>query len=336
VGVAWNDVPTVEDKDTYVRVYASSDRGGFYSDKFEHVTARLEVDGNGLMPVNVIPGGPFIDLGPRSSIDRQQANHTFNFRIPGNWCRGSATIDAKIIGINEIGGYQAVYQRRFWKWHPKKPYRVRYIRLGDGRPNGTGYTTSDADALRITFRMFDLLPSPPTDIGPAWLRTWWDSSAWPEDRSGLMHHLDDQHNCSLWESLWPWSDPCPSPDGAKWLGFYPDPVGDGWGITSSSSRNTAVVGLDKRAAAHEIGHTLCLQHVNMGCGSVWPDPSYRCDSDFGRKAFDVLPNAGLLDDVPFDPETLAPMQGTVYDVMTYACQKWVSRLTWLREKDLDT
>jgi hypothetical protein len=143
--------------------------------------------------------------------------------------------------------------------------------------------------------------------------------------STLLGHLDDQHDCSPSEWLLPWEDECPDADGAVWLGILP---GSGWGGMAQgyrsfdTSRNTAVALMNPENIAHELGHTLSLNHVNpnVTCGRA-PEGS-----------FDTLPDGGSIQaGDAFDPTAGQPISNTpLFDFMTYACYRWVSREQWLR------
>ncbi len=89
------------------------------------------------------------------------------------------------------------------------------------------------------------------------------------------------------------------------------------------SRNTVIAGPNQGQLAHELGHTLKLKHVNenMSCGMIPGGP------------FDDLPDGGkILRGDAFDPAKgkVVENYGFLYDFMTYACNKWVSRANWQR------
>jgi hypothetical protein len=164
-----NTVPTVEGKDTIVRVYAKADRGGWFFDSLPNMTASLSIDGtifapiNGASPGAMSGGSPFRGIG--SGISREPAGNSFNFRIPAAFAVGTKTIHVGVFGSDELG-FQTKSQNIPWTWHHKLAVRVRYIRV-----SYQGVLTSAYDAEDTAYRAFDVIPSPPTDIGPAWMAT---------------------------------------------------------------------------------------------------------------------------------------------------------------------
>src|SRR6185295_17917170 len=136
----------------------------------------------------------------------------------------------------------------------------------------------------------------------AWLTTWNTSADLTTDdgKSKLLDNLMDQHNCTFSEWLFPWEDDCPDDDGALWVAVVPANVGG----RARAGKNTCYAGwaqAGKAPAAHEIGHLLCLQHVNQWCGTgEHPDPSTSC-VPFEGKGYASLPIDGLIVHVIFDP-----------------------------------
>jgi hypothetical protein len=87
--------------------------------------------------------------------------------------------------------------------------------------------------------------------------------------------------------------------------------------------------MERISAAHEIGHLLGFQHVDISCGSLGisvPD-----SDDYYNPA-----NNGVLWDDPFDPflntSVLTPLSTTpnetVADFMSYFCRAWPSGESW--------
>lgn len=310
-----NQVVTVAGKDTIVRAFVSADRSDFNFNQLQHVTGDLVVDGQRLMPLN---NPPEVTAKSLVLIDRTQIGATLNFRIPAGWCRGTKSLLVTVWGRDECGVHYAE-SRRFWTWQDKAPLRVRWVRVRDGRPNSTtpGAILTDQEARARVLRAFDLLPTPATDIGPAWLAEWNTSQEWLDQskdggQSHLLHHLDEQHDCSVWEMLW---DDCPTPDGARWIGLCPDPSAGGM---ANVPGNTAVAGTNRVTIAHELGHTLGRHHVLDSCGINVPNGPY--DS--------LTADGGLLWDVAVEPDTLTIVARPTRDLMSYGCNRWTSADQW--------
>ena len=326
-----NTIPTVEAKDTIVRLYVTSDREWFGGNLVTQFTAALYVDGFKLAPINQCPpgsytgGNPYIDLRHRLTLNREDTNSTFNFRIPAALAAGTKTLAAVVTGSTELGPVWKNYSMP-WTWSPKQALKVRYVCV-----SYKGTLISDADARSTVVRAFDLLPSPPQDIAPAWLTTWNTGADLTTDdgKSTLLGHLMDQHNCTFSEWLFPWEDDCPDDDGALWVAVVPDNVGG----RARSGKNTCYAGwaqAGKEPAAHEIGHLLCLQHVNQWCGTgEHPDPSTSCVPLQG-KGYASLPIDGFILHVVFDPWANAVLGFPRYDFMSYACNRWPSETHWMR------
>lgn len=310
-------VVTVAGKDTIVRVYVGCDRNGFAQDQLEVMGSLRIENGPTLMPVGVTGT---TTARRWTSINRNLIGDTLNFRIPAAWCVGTQRLFVNVWGTDE-GGTHHAYGDVFWSWEVQPALKVRYVRIRDGRPGSAtpGQIPSDAQARAIVTQAFDQLPSPPLDIAPAWLTEWNTSQDWLDAEDGqqnLLNHVNDQHNCTLWESVWPWSDPCPANDGAKWVGVYFELTGGG---KAKRDGNTCVVGLNPLHAGHELAHTLGLKHVLTGDGDTVPQGPY-----------DTLPINGFIIDTPVDPTALVTLPVPTFDLMSYARSRWISPHNWDR------
>lgn len=121
---------------------------------------------------------------------------------------------------------------------------------------------------------------------------------------------------------------CPDDDEAVWIGLVNGAGGAANIDWFTANRNTAVASnTDRINVAHELGHTLSLNHVNPAAIPAWaPDGDY-----------DSLPDDGAIrPGDAFDPSEGKTVQvlGTGYaglwDFMTYASHRWVTRYNWGR------
>lgn len=335
-GVPNNDLPTIAGKDTIVRAYVYADRKGFMNDKVKNMTASLAVDGVAYAPINgQKPNGgtpkPFLDLGSKAALLRYEADHTFNFRIPAPRCQGTRTLKLLVFGKDELGGRYHAYTTS-WTWLENEALPVRWILVRDGRGGGSGLAPTDDEARFTVLRALDLLPTPPTNIAPAWLATWNTTTDFTA-RDGpdeLLDNLDNEHDCNAWESAWSTFGlaDCPSPDNAIWIGLTSttNPINRG---KAGRPGNTAVAMIHSLSSsgdvarttpAHELGHCAGRMHVNRGCGASTPGGPYFAHPD----------NGNLLN-VPFDPfynNIIGSFSGSVQCLMSYGCAVWVSEYEW--------
>ncbi len=324
-----NTVATVAEKDTIVRIYPFADRGGWNNNTLTQLTASLSIGGYHFQPINKAPpgsatgGNPFIDIsGP--VVNRENTEASLNFRIPAWLCTGTQTISVAVFGSDELGSV-FLPQSLSWTWHPKQAMKVRYVRV-----SYMGTQPSDWDARWTILRAFDLHPSPPLDIGPAWLTEWntGQDLATEDGKHTFLGHLSDQHNCTFSEWLFPWEDDCPDDDGALWVAVVYGNVG-GRARTGENTAWAASATFDRIAAGHELGHLRCLRHVNQGCNGDNPDESNTCGFLKG-KGYDTLPAEGAVAEVAFDPYNAVVVAAPRFDFMSYACSRWVSIDNWNR------
>jgi IPT/TIG domain len=306
-GITSNSLPTIANKDTIVRVYVSADLGGFNNDEVDEVTGTLKVDGlklhprNGITPTNPSGSNPFIKARKVSKIDRKETNHTLNFRIPAVWSNGTRNLVVNIIGPDLAGSRQTVSETKSWTWKVVSPFRVRWIRIRDDRPQpqGTGNIPTDDEARFTVQRAFDLIPSPATDIAPL--------SSTPIFSTAL-EFVTDAGGITLKNQIQNLHTQADTLDSTgtniRWIGLTV-PLFRGWAdgsacITPIYRQSSGAGPPERTRAAHELFHSLGLPHNNT-----------------------------ILSDVPFDPfwnQTID--SGTVYDVMSYSQPKWVSEDSW--------
>lgn len=331
-----NSIAVVASKDTAVRVYVAADNlNGFKPNFIDpdriNVTGELKVDGYWIKPTN--PNQAIAQ--PESPQLRSATNNSLNFTIPAALAIGTKTLRVRAWTADELeapptgdGVYPvSPLHDHVVPWVTKRAYKVRYVRVS----TPIAPAVSDCEARESVVRAFDLLPTPPLDIAPARLATWHTGQNLATEAGvhTLLGHIDDQHDCTLSEALFPWEDDCPDDDGAIWIAVIPinAPLYGGMSEPASlfdAGRNTVVVpSQDKVTAAHELGHTLKLNHVNVG---YFPED---------QRTFDHLPNGGaVLNDDVFDPHTMKKLfEGSVplWDFMSYAGSlRWISPTNWNR------
>ncbi len=86
-----NDVPLVQDKPTYVRVYPKVD----IADRRARAQLRGFLNGEQLPGSPLIPEYPFVSAHP-SGANRAALNDSFNFLVPRAWRSGTVTFRAEI------------------------------------------------------------------------------------------------------------------------------------------------------------------------------------------------------------------------------------------------
>jgi len=327
-----NDLEIISNKDTIVRVYVSADLGGFNNDEYE-VTGELTIDGINLAPINgtsptTLVGNPIITARNRAVIDREQTDHTLNFRIPAALCQGTKQFTVSIFEATPLcsPGVQVV-QPLTCTWKSKSALSVRYVRITDNRPApaGTGNTPTNDECEFTLERAFDILPFS-ADIAPASLAILNTTHDFTTDAGlqDLLDDLDDERDCSAGEWI---SGDCQPDNNILWVGFT-EPFNRGMAKRPGLSAISAIYELAdgqgdmlRIKTAHEISHTLGFKHVNRCCGAGCTAP--------GGPHYDH-PNNGNLQEVPFDPFWNEAIAGTLQDFMSYGCDRWISEENWPR------
>ena len=259
-----NTLSTIEDKDTIVRVYVSADTGSsFRPNPIPGVTGSLLIDGTPLYPINGITpnnpgaGNPFITARAAADIDRTQTDHTLNFRIPAVLAKGTKTL---VIGVGSLGPPATRLSTTAlmpWTWTKIPPLTVRFVLVQDARPSpGPGLFPSESQVRYTLQRAFDLLPSPASNIAPAW------HAAHIVTGATNAAVLDDIRTLAFFRAL---PDPATgTQDKSGWIGLTLASIftGPGLGATVGLA-STAPIYIDQDhqgpfriVAAHEITHWL--------------------------------------------------------------------------------
>lgn len=361
-----NSLDTIAGKDTIVRVFVRADRDGFAGDEAPGVTGDLDVDGVTLQPMNgSVPTSATARTAPTMSItavgapDPTVTDHSLNFRVPAGLATGTKRLRARVFAPETCGEVPFDTQSMDWTWREERALPVRYVRIRDDAPgNGTGQRPTRAQSLFTVRRAFDLLPSPPTDIAPAWddtletTRDFGDSTTADGDPNEHAQLLDDLDGFRTRGVLAEWVDERAGPfdfgplfeaAAQYWVGltvrfnrgraYRPGNaslsciyrVSDGDAIT------TNLTNPDTRRVktAHELGHNLDNTHITLSCPGLTapgcPDSGCYAHPTAGvlqgnEVAFDPFWNTVLLDD--------ANAPTTISDTMSYGCTRWTSPDLW--------
>lgn len=290
-------------------MYCRSDIGGFAGGEIPNVSAEM-----GIMPVGRAywdPGRPAqngaITIRAAGRLERSNADHTFNFVIPGAEAVGALLLRFRVDVTNFGNRSYSAYRTNladvatFIPVRTIDVLRVRYNWNGN-TPSVAAFnnTVRNARALYPIARVVFSMPQPGDQV-----------IATPHDLSnddGLQDAFDDLEDLAD-----EYRD-----NGEYWVAMSEDfNRGRGW-----DRRQICYVG-DRLKMAHELGHAHKLNHVNAG-GAESP--------------FDAHDDGGMVLDVPFDvPNMVVPVDpaatGGFNDIMGYpggSSGRWVSHVTWTR------
>ncbi|WP_132147676.1 hypothetical protein [Luteibacter rhizovicinus] len=303
--LAGHGMPTVANKDTAVRVHMNVDRHGWYDNKLDRITGSLKVDGHRLSPTNVRPVNPDSGFaGIRSGLSNAQlTNETLNFTIPAAWLTpGTHTLNVQVV-CNDPSGQISIGQTFNWTWVAKSGIAVRALYMA--------YVSGPSNEFMLDYarRALDFLPTPLTNIGiaaPRWYTHNYDLS----NRSGWEDLLSDL------EDAW---DDADEASGVRWIGIVPanDATGSTKGISGTPSIAVLAVESRPEVGAHELGHSLGLNHVNLPVGGV-------------QGPFDSSDNGGFLRRPPFDVRDSKAISLPAGDLMSYQQPVRPGISTWMR------
>ncbi|MGH2554359.1 MAG: hypothetical protein ACRDHO_01390 [Actinomycetota bacterium] len=319
-----NSVSTVAGKDTIVRVYVSADMGGFMNDAVPGIIGVLSVGSmdlypiNGITPNNPTGGLPWHVARHRTAIDRDNINHTLNFRIPASLCWGTKNLFCYLI-VPGPGGTvdQTVGFSLTWTWDAEIALKVRWVRITDNHDPATvpPTTPTHAQALETVRRALDHLPYPATDLAAAPLPGHSTTRDFTIDAQGAAMRMDIDNLRSAAEVLGQYGIVAFDAE-ERWIGLTV-PWFRGWGNPKTCVAPIYPAGSTNRErlrAGHELGHTLGRCHLH--------DTS--CFQGAGLTAEPTL------DDVAFDPHWNRTIAATGHDFMSYTSpdDNWITTLNW--------
>jgi hypothetical protein len=322
LGGAQNTLKTVAGKDTIVRVYVSANTGSSsFRSTVPDVTGYLSLDAsvqnpgtrlfpiNGITPANPSGGNPFITARAAADINRTLTDHTLNFRIPAALANGTKSLTVVVWDSAPVSTRLYAASSMTWKWEAIPPLTVRFLLVQDT----TGGVPSEAQAQFTLQRALDLLPTPASNIAPAWpgAQVLSGTDGRVEILRLIRRHISPDPATGM-------------PDKAGWIGLTLGPILlPFFGITSGSVSLAPIYtsqdlqGPFRIVAAHEITHWL------LG----------RCHTDDTNPVCAGATGSNLIGDVIFDSfwnEAVAGTQSYFQTVASVFVRHWIRPLDWDR------
>lgn len=363
-----NEVPLVEGKTTFVRVYGQTD-----GDPITNVSAVLhgEVVGSGenLGTLNPIQAASCLALDG-DTPNRDQLSESFVFELPENWWQGNVKFTAEInpggiIAEDDTANNTLSVTRRYTKL-PRVclmtyPVRTTGTRPGDSDETDNlfpSYMSIANDTGNILSRALTMLPVREIKVYPSshLIEEW---EPFSDGGYGPYEMDEDEDNRGdVLDTLW-WlnlftddPDACDADDSlTHYIGMVDqnteNTVGSaGLGIRDGDEAmlflNTGPNGPQAfddphggLTLAHEVGHNYDRGHVNCG-NPKNPDENYPKDRNRCNFApIDPRSYFGLEFRDPTTPTVITPTMAG--DLMSYAGDVWPSEYTWeaIQEKLCD-
>jgi len=316
-----NAVPPVADKTMILRVYV--DRTTLPQFPIPNtISGQVTYAGHpDLFPINA----PITAMAS-TAINRGNANHTLNFRVPAGHCTGSVSFTVRVFDPARPGDRAAssAPQTFFVQFDPVPQVRIRgfLINFTDSI-TGTNFPPPISDALVNTLVF-------PGRVFPI---SGFNVTAFEQlNFTGDLRPAPVGGGCgSGWDALWGQLNTRHASDGAspleKYVGLLPAGVPTG-ATTGCGGGNAAVAFVNNGPVmAQEIRHAFGqLLHAPCPAGQPDADPSYpNCRPG-------VFP-AGSICEFGFDSETSAVFNPlTTFDYMSQCAPRWTSPYTYSQLK----
>lgn len=312
----WDDappVPTIAGRDTFVRVYVSSDRGGFQDDQTPLEAATLRVGDTAIEPWPVLPEGRLFVAGRASAIDRARLDHALLFRIPAALCHGTRELRIEVSAAGRPPEAPYAESAITWTWHATRALPVRWLHAGARRSGARGDDPATDVARQTVLRGLDLLPTAPDDVAVAWPGALPPvDGVSPDPRDVLLARLADLRDGAAWEWAASLEDDLPAPDPAE-IVVAVDPQGD---VRPTVDRDARVCIVP--ACPPDAGPTDPRRTATARALAALLDPDGPSD---GRP----------LTDVPLDPHHVAVVTDAVHgvhDLTPPPGAAWIAPGTW--------
>ncbi len=328
-----NDVPLIEKKDTWVRVYVNS-----ASFNIGGVDARLYGTRGGYP----LPGSPLV---PQFAItartdggNRGNLQDAFLFYLPAAWRNGTVTLQAEVNPAHTIAedSYSNNGTSRTVLFQPSDPLCVVMVRVHLHPQTASIYDPGFWDIVEMARRIYPISEFRVYEGGTVepWFHLFGDWTL-PGDFGYVLSKLWDYDN---WHS-----DPDGCPTTHYWGMVHPSHLAGRWGMAYVGGDEAAGVmdvspqtpywmrPLGGYTMAHELGHNLGRRHVN--CTGSEADGG-EIDTGYPYPTCQIAPNDpngyyGLAWPIGYSvakPEIVAPTEAT--PLMSYGWPQWIDDYTY--------
>ena len=319
-----NEIPLVAGKDTVVRTYINVSQDAAFP-AIAGLSGRLQVRkfGNPAWEAQLTPINAPVTPRRDSEIDRSAADHTLNFRIPGDLCEGLVQIEVTAFDAAHPGfpGFTSQSSLAFLSFRNTAPLKIRLVWIRyQNQARGFDLSAPSINDFWMTAQ-FSLRTYPIPEI--VLVRdseelydgdfTSFFASGGPNARGTTGTVFEIIKALRLAEDLG--SD-------VQYLAVIPSAPNQtgasGWAAGTRQSITEVFAGA---TMAQEIGHH-CIGSFHAPCGGPNQDPNY--------PTYDNYPS-GSIGEFGFNTVTSAVFNPAVaYDFMSYCSPVWVSPYMYRR------